>query len=143
MFLKCQSEICIQIKLFYVLPDMKCNSRAVIGYSAGLYVMSGQAYAKTVTTRSATARPFRVKWYGRQCVESTNGGSIIGFSGSSVVPNTYRKNYNNNIQLNDLNMGLGLCELIQIGSFQKALKGGTFMTYKKLSNFVGELYDTK
>ncbi len=72
------------------LPDIKCNNKAVIGYNDGLYVISGQAYAKTVTTRSATERPFRVKWYGRQCVESTNGGNMIGFSGSSVVPNTLK-----------------------------------------------------
>lgn len=43
------------------LPDIKCSNRDAIGYNVGLYVISGQAYAKTVTTRSATERPFRVK----------------------------------------------------------------------------------
>jgi hypothetical protein len=50
--------------------------------------MSGHAKPSTLTIRSATARPFLVKWYGKQWVESTNGGSIIGFSGNSVVPKT-------------------------------------------------------
>lgn len=68
------------------LPDMKWSRRAVIGYSVGLYVISGCSKAKILTTRSAAARPRRVKWYGRQCDESTNDGSITGLSGKSTVP---------------------------------------------------------
>lgn len=45
--------------------------------------MSGHANPNTHTTLSVTLRPLRVKWYASRWAESTNGGSRIGFSGSS------------------------------------------------------------